>query len=248
MVVVIVAVVMIVVRVIMVVMMVVMAVIVPMIMVVVVAIRTACVILVAVLEEVRIVFEGTFQIEGALVENAGEIDAGTGGLVDARRGIDGAHDILDAGDFFRRNEIGLVDDNDIGKSDLVFGFAAVLQAQRQVLGIDKCDHRVKLGLGAHVVIHEEGLGDRNGIGKASGLDNDAVESAGPAHQAFDHADEVAAHRAADAAIVHFVDFFVGFDDQIVVDADLAEFVDDDSVFLAVVLGQDTVEKRRLAGA
>ena len=75
-----------------------------------------------------------------------------------------------------------------------------------------------------------------------------IEAAGAAHQAFDDADQVAAHGAADAAIVHLVDFFVGFDDQVVVDADLAELVDDDGIFLAVVLGEDAVEQRRLAGA
>jgi hypothetical protein len=59
---------------------------------------------------------------------------------------------------------------------------------------------------------------------------------------------VAAHRAADAAIVHLVDLFVGFDDQVVVDADLAELVDDHRVALAVTFGQDAVEQRRLARA
>ena len=38
------------------------------------------------------------------------------------------------------------------------------------------------------------------------------------------------------------------DHEVVVDADLAEFVDDDGVFLAVRLGQDAVEQRGLAGA
>ena len=38
------------------------------------------------------------------------------------------------------------------------------------------------------------------------------------------------------------------DDEVVVDAELAEFVDDHGVFLAVVLGEDAVEQRGLAGA
>ncbi|MND86186.1 hypothetical protein D3C80_781390 [compost metagenome] len=213
-----------------------------------IAIGAAGMILMAVLEEMRIVFQRALQIEGALIENPGKINTGTGGLVDARGRVDGAHDILDAGHFLRRNEIGLVDDDDIGKGDLVFSLAAVLQAQRQVLGIDQRHNGVKLGLGAHIVIHEEGLGDGHRIGKACRLDDDAVETAGAAHQAFHDADQIAAHRAAHAAIVHFVDFFIRLDDQIVVDADLAEFIDDDSVFLAVVLGENAVEKRRFAGA
>ena len=92
-----------------------------------IAIRAADVVVMTVLEEMRVVFQRTFQVEGALIENPGEIDAGTGGLVDARRRIDGADDILDAGDLFRRNEVGLVDDDDVGEGDLVFRLAAVLQ-------------------------------------------------------------------------------------------------------------------------
>src|SRR5207237_1062686 len=68
------------------------------------------------------------------------------------------------------------------------------------------------------------------------------------HQPVEDADQVTAHRAADAAIVHFEHFLVSADDQIIVDADLAEFVDDDGVFLAVVFRQDPVEQGGLAGA
>ena len=84
-------VIMIVVMMVMIVRMVVMVVVVvvAMMMVIMIAIRTADMVFMIVIEEMRIVFERTFQIEGALVENAGKIDAGTGGLVDARRGIDG---------------------------------------------------------------------------------------------------------------------------------------------------------------
>ncbi|ENN87451.1 hypothetical protein RHSP_28281 [Rhizobium freirei PRF 81] len=241
------SVVMMVVIVVMMIMIVVMMMVVIVIMMVMIAIGAANVILVIVLEEVRIVLEGAFEVEGALVQHAGEIDAGTGRLVDAGGRVDGANDVLDLGQLFRRYEIGLVDDDDVGKGDLVFGFAAVLQAQRQVLGVDECDDGIKFGLGADIVVHEEGLGDGNRIGKARRFDDDAVKAAGTAHQALDHADEVAANRAADAAIVHFVDFFVRLDDEVVVDADLAEFVDDDGVFLAMVFGKDTVEQRRLSG-
>src|SRR3546814_8419054 len=57
------------------------------------------------------------------------------------------------------------------------------------------------------------LGDGDRIGKAGGFDDDRIEAARAAHQAFDDADQVAANGAADTAIVHLVDFFVGFDDQ-----------------------------------
>src|SRR5581483_10088401 len=74
-----------------------------------------------------------------------------------------------------------------------------------------------------------------------------VELALAPHQAFHDAHEVAAHGAADAAIVHLEHFLIGADDEVVVDSDLAEFVDNDGVFLAVILRQDAVQQRGLAG-
>ena len=62
------------------------------------------------------------------------------------------------------------------------------------------------------------------------------------------ADEVAAHAAADAAVVQLEDFLVRLDDELVVDADLAEFVFDHGDALAVIFGEDAVEQRGLAGA
>ena len=102
---------------------------------------------------------------------------------------------------------------------------------------------------AHVLVDEEGLGDRAGIGEAGGLDDDARRSL-PLRRIrpFDDADQVAAHGAADAAVVHLEHFLVGADDEVVVDADLAELVDDHGVALAVGLGEDAVEQGGLAGA
>jgi hypothetical protein len=98
-----------------------------------------------------------------------------------------------------------------------------------VLGVDHGGDAVELRLGLDVFVDEEGLGHRAGIGQAGGLDDDGVEAALALHQPRQHPDQVAAHRAADAAVVHLEDFFVGADDQVVVDADLAELVDDHGV-------------------
>ena len=215
-----------------------------MVVMIVVAIRAAFMIVVVIVrvEEMRIVLQRAFQVEGARSSTS------------ARSTPERVVRWMRAPGLMARTVAStscsssgvtrsvLLRTHDIGKGDLVFGLARILQAQRQVLGIDQRDDGIELGLVAHVLVHEEGLGDRHRIGKAGGLDDDGVEAAGPAHQAFDDAHQVAAHRAADAAIVHLVDFFVGFHDQVVVDADLAEFVDDDRVFLAMVLGKDAVEQ------
>ncbi len=121
-----------------------------------------------------------------------------------------------------------------------------------MLGVDQGGDAVQLGLGLDVLVDEEGLGHRPGIGQARGLDDNGVEGrlAGTLalHQAGDHADQVAAHRAADAAVVHLEHVLVGADHQVVVDADLAELVDDDGVAFAVILGQDPVQQGGLARA
>ena len=118
--------------------------------------------------------------------------------------------------------------------------------------VDHGGHRIQPRPRLDVVVDEERLRHRPGIGEPGGLDDDGVEAARGAglslHQPLKHADQVAAHRAADAAVVHLEDFFVRADDKLVVDADLAEFVDDDGVALAVVLREDAVEQGGLAGA
>ena len=150
--------------------------------------------------------------------------------------------------FLGRHQIGLVDQDDVGKGDLVLGLGRVLEPVLQPFGVGDRDHGVELGLGADLLVHEEGLRHRRRVGEPRGLDDDGVELAFSPHQPVDDAHQVAAHGAADAAVVHLEHFLVGVDDELVVDADLAEFVDDDGVFLAVRLRQNAVEQRGLAGA
>ena len=118
--------------------------------------------------------------------------------------------------------------------------------QEDVLGVHERDDAVERGLRLHLVVHEEGLRDRAGVGHAGRLDQDVVELVAPLHQVAEDADQVAAHGAADAAVVHLEDFFLGVDDQVLIDADLAELVLDDGDALAVIRGEDVVEKRCLA--
>ena len=142
----------------------------------------------------------------------------------------------------------LLSDDHVGEGDLVLGLGRVAQPRREPLGVGDRHHRVEPRRSPHVIVDEEGLRDRRRIGEACGLDDDRVEPALALHQPLDDTDQVAAHGAADAAVVHLEHFLVGADDEVVVDADLAEFVDDDGVFPPVRLAQDAIEQRRLAGA
>ncbi len=163
-------------------------------------------------------------------------------------GIDAANPRLDFGEFGLGDEVGLVEHDDVGERDLVLGFRRVLQPVAQPFRIGNRHDRVEPRVLLHVLVDEEGLRHRGRIGKPGGFDDDGVEFAPALHQAVEDAHEIAAHGAAYAAVVHLEHFFVRADDQVVVDADLAEFVDDNGVFFAVVFRQDAVEKGGLAGA
>ena len=219
-----------------------------MIMVMVVMMVMVIVVVVVAFKEAGVEREDAVEVEGAAIEDLVEGDVAAFGAVDDGMRVDPPDPPLERGEVVGRNQVGLVEENDVGEAELFLGLRRVEEAKREVFGVGDRHHRVELGLGADVVVHEERLRHRSRIGKAGGLDQDAVEPARPLHQALDDADQVAANGAADAAVVHLVDLFVGLDDQVVVDADLPELVDHDRVALAVVLAEDTVEERRLAGA
>ena len=199
-------------------------------------------------EEVRLDIEDAIEIEGVAAEHLVERDLRARGLVHFGIRVDAADAGLDFAQLLGRHQIGLVDQDDVGEGDLVLGLGRVLEPVVEPFGVGDRHHRIEPRLAADVFVDEEGLRHRRRIGEASGLDDDGVELALAPHQAVEDAHQVAAYGAADAAVVHLEHFLVGADDKVVVDADFAEFIDDDGVFLAVRLGQDAVEQRRLAGA
>src|SRR5262245_61916056 len=202
----------------------------------------------AIAEEFRLDLHDAVEIEGIAAEHLRQRDPAALGLVQLGVGVDAADARLHLAERVGFDQIGLVEQDHVGERDLVLRLRRVLEAVLQPFGVSDRDHRVELGLAADIVVHEEGLRHRRGIREPRGLNDDGVELALPAHQSIDDAHEVAAHRAAHAAVVHLEHFFVGADDEVVVDADLAEFVDDDGVLLPVRLRQDAVEQRGLAGA
>ena len=177
-------------------------------------------------EEVRFDVEDAIEIEGSALKHISECDVAVLRSMQCRVGVDGADARLNLAQLGRADEIGLVDDDDVGEGDLILGLGRVAQALRKPLGVGDRHDRVEPRHLFHVLVDEEGLRHRRRIGEAGRLDDDRVEPALALHQPLDDADEVAAHGAADAAVVHLEHFFVRADDELVVDADLAELVDD----------------------
>jgi hypothetical protein len=89
--------------------------------------------------------------------------------------------------------------------------------------------------------------DGTWIGQAGGLDQDRVKAVASFSQLRQYPNQIATYRAADAAVTGFKDFLVGTDHQFVIHTDFAEFVLDHSNAFAMVLRQNAVDQRRLAG-
>ena len=119
-------------------------------------------------------------------------------------------------------------------------------------GIDDRDDGVEHVVAAHFFVDKEGLRHGAGIGQARRFDDDAVEcqQAGVAlaRQFRQAHDQVAAHGAADAAVVHLDDVLVAILHQdFIVDVFLAKLVLDHGDAHAMVFLQYAVEQGGFAG-
>jgi hypothetical protein len=122
-----------------------------------------------------------------------------------------------------------------------------------VLGIDHGDDGVKQVMVGHVIVDEEGLGDRPRIGKTCGFDHHPLEgdfAGAPALlQVVKDANQITTHGAAYASVVHLHDLLVAIlNEEFVVDAFLAKLVLDYSDPVAVLLREDSLEERGFATA
>jgi hypothetical protein len=149
------------------------------------------------------------------------------------------------------DQVGLGDQDPVGEAHLLLRLLELVELVGGVLRVDQRDHRIEQVVLADVVVHEERLGHRSRIGHAGGFDDHALE-ADLARLALllevaEDADQVAAHGAAQAAVVHLDDLLAGrLEEEVVVDALLAELVLDHRDPVPVLLAQDAVEERRLA--
>jgi hypothetical protein len=91
-------------------------------------------------------------------------------------------------------------------------------------------------------IDKERLHHRGWIGQAGSLDHEGIEL-GPVLEELEQApQQVAANGAADTTVAHFNDFLFRGNQQMMIDANLAEFVDDDRNTTAVLSGQNTIQE------
>jgi hypothetical protein len=199
-------------------------------------------------EKRRARLERTREVEAPDLDDVTDRDVRAGRPVHARHRVHRPDALLDRAQRLGRHEIRLVEHDGVGERDLLAALVGVVEVELHVLCVDHRDDPVEAELLAHVVVDEEGLGNRARIGQPRRLDEHVIELVSTPDQAPEDANQVAAHGAADAPVVHLEDFLVRTDDQRVVDADLAELVLDDGNSLAVLLGEDAVEQGRLPRA
>ena len=198
------------------------------------------------LEERGIDRQRALQIERADAEHGVDGDVRVARAEHPGRGVDGAHAALDALQRRLVDEVRLVGRDHVREGHLLARFLHLVEVPLHMARIDQRHDGIERELMLEVVVEEEGLRDRTGVGHARGLDDDVVEAVAALEQLAEDAQQVAAHRAADAAVVGLEDLLLGADDELVVDADLAELVLDDGDALAVLLREDAVEEGRLA--
>src|SRR5262249_17497765 len=167
------------------------------------------------------------------------------GTGDAVHALDACLQLID---LLGRDEVGLVEQDDVGEGDLLQHLAGVLEVPADVVRIDDGDDGVEAELVLHLLIDEERLRHWAGVGHAGRLDQDVVELVSAFHEVAEDADEVAADLAAQAAVVGLEQLLLGADDEVAIDADLAELVLDDGDALAVLGGDEVVERGGGAGA
>jgi len=152
----------------------------------------------------------------------------------------------------RSGNIRLAQQQRVGKGDLASCLRMAVQRRFGVQHVDDRDHavdHVKLG---HIAVGHQRMQDRRGIGEAGGLDQHSVigDVAGLAAsvQIEQRCHEVAAYGAAETASRQCEQRFVAACDQLVIEADLAEFIDDDRGAGKGGIAQDARDQRGLATA
>ena len=109
-------------------------------------------------------------------------------------------------------------------------------------GIDESDDGIKPECLSYFVVYEERLRDRCWICQTSCFNEYVVELVLPLHQVSQDADQVAADRAADTAVVHFEDFLVSLNYEFVIDTNFAVLIFDDGDALAVLATEDSIKQ------
>ena len=165
-----------------------------------------------------------------------------------RNAVERSDPLLDHIQLLGSGKIGLVEDDQVGKSNLLTCLGGFLELCRHVLRIYDGDHAFQRELAANALVRIQRLCHGSGLRKPGRLDDHGIESCAMRGELEETAKQIAAHAAANAAVVHLDHFLIRRDQEVMIDSDLAELVDDDGDAAAVIPGQYAVDERGFARA
>mmetsp|Transcript_2341 Transcript_2341/g.5420 ORF Transcript_2341/g.5420 Transcript_2341/m.5420 type:complete len:242 (+) Transcript_2341:735-1460(+) len=215
-----------------------------------VAISVMAVVLLLVFEKLRLELEHSVQAEALHANEQLGVHTRALRLDDLHACIDALDRRLDLGLLLVGDEVDLVEQHAVGKSNLLHAFvdpilAAILAKMLEhMLGIHNGDNPVQLTVRRDGVVDDKGLGHWAGVRHAGSLDDDCVKVLLALKKFEDRLGQVRPYGATDTAVEHLNDLFVAvlLDDR-VVDADRAKLVFDDRKLEAVVgVFQDVVDE------
>ena len=187
------------------------------------------------------------QVEGSHLQQLADVHLGVSGRVHTGRGVQFPKPDGQRIGFLRRDEVGLVQQDGVRAGDLFTGLVVGAELLLNVHAVHHRHHGLKLEIQANPFVQQQGLHDDRGVREAGGFHHQIVEGLAPFHELQQHPQQVSLDGAADAAVVHLEDLFFRRHDEVVVDADLAELVDDHGDAVSVRRGEDAVQQRGLAG-
>jgi hypothetical protein len=198
-------------------------------------------------EEVRIDFELGIQVETAQIEDFLDIGVTEIHHLDRRARIHVQQAMAQVVEGGFIHEVRLGNEQTVRKADLALHHFVLIQLVIRVLRVDQRDDRVEQEFVGDLVVHEERLRHRAGVRETCGFDHDAfeIQFAGALFrgQVAEHACQVAANCAADAAVAHLDDLFVAvLHEDLVIDVLFAELVLDHGDLHAVLFVQDALEQ------
>src|SRR5581483_3864099 len=158
---------------------------------------------------VGVILRLTFEREALEIEDDRNVDVGILRLADARGAVDVANFIFQLGQILGRDQVHLVEQQEVGEGDLFFRLGGAVELLEDVLGIDDRHDAVQAEFAADAVVDEKRLRDRRGIGEAGGLDHERIVAAALLEQIEQRAQQIAAHGAANAAVAHLDDLLIG---------------------------------------
>ncbi len=145
------------------------------------------------------------------------------------------------------NQVGLADEDLVGKTHLTTRLLAVIELLGCVFGVNQGQDRIEQKSLCNLIVHEKGLRYRPRIGQTGGLDHDAVKTEQPlatlGSQQLQGGSQILANGATNTPIAHLNDLLVRVRHQdVVVDVLFTKLVLDHGDLLAVGLGQHTLEQ------